>query len=492
MTGLDIQTIERVVRTAQQTFPTPSLSLAVIQDGEIVYENGFGTRTLGVMEPVDEHTSYAIASMSKSTVSTILGMMVDAKKLSWQDRVVDLLPSFRLWDEVASRGMRVIDLMIHGSGLVGESGGTIWYGSNYDRREVVRRLRFLRPVATFREEFMYQNVAFLVGGEIIEAVSGKSWDTWLKERVFEPLGMNRSFATMAARDAAGIGNIATPYAPLPYGSDAPLSAIPYRNHDNVGGAASVHSTAHDLALYLRMFLGKGTVDGVTYLSEETVRDLHTPMMIDRRNIHKTPVHPRLKLHFPSYGLGWFIDDYGHTKRIYHSGGVDGMRGRMSMFPELNAGVVVLSNSENNQAYMSVIQTVEDMLLGWEPVDWIGAYEDARRSRPVETVVPVANTVAPETATICGVYEDSVSGPIEVTERDGAVRFEFVNSPAFRGTMTHVHYDTFRVVWDDRYVPDGLVTFYRNHDGVINALHLEQPRLLDVDFSEMDASVRKVA
>ena len=275
--------------------------MAILRGGEIIFEAGYGTRTLGAEETVDADTSYAIASMSKSMTAAILAGLVEQGAISWDDRVSDYLPDFRLQDGTASREFRVRDLLIHNSGLRSEAGGTIWYGSDRTRQEVVRGLRFLRPVSDFRERFAYQNVTFLVAGLVAEAVSGERWDDLIQRRIFDPLGLTRSFPTLSARDASAIGNIASPHALI----QGQTSVIPYRGHDNIAPAASVHSTAHDLARYLAMFLNRGMAGEKRILSEASVAELHRSHMVGRDLV---PVaHPRLRPAFATYGYGWFID-----------------------------------------------------------------------------------------------------------------------------------------------------------------------------------------
>ena len=481
--------LEKIVLEAQREFQTPAISLAILRGGEIIFEAGYGTRTLGAEETVDADTSYAIASMSKSMTAAILAGLVEQGAISWDDRVSDYLPDFRLQDGTASREFRVRDLLIHNSGLRSEAGGTIWYGSDRTRLEVVRRLRFLRPVSDFRERFAYQNVTFLVAGLVAEAVSGERWDDLIQRRIFDPLGMTRSFPTLSARDASAIGNIASPHALI----QGQTSVIPYRGHDNIAPAASVHSTAHDLARYLAMFLNRGMAGEKRILSEASVAELHRSHMVGRDLV---PVaHPRLKPAFATYGYGWFIDSYGGEKRVYHSGGVDGMRGQIALFPERGSGVVVLSNSENQYAYQSVLMTIEDWLIGAEPVDWVRTYSEFARTNPDRTELPerISGT-APLHAleAYCGTFCDSVAGEIVVSERAGNLRLEFVRTPAFRAELSHYHYDTFRLRWDDRYISDGLVTFVTGSAGRVDGLTLDQPRLLDVDFGELDPMIRRAA
>ncbi len=487
MNSFDIPSLIDTIQQAQAVFATPAVSIAVIREREIIFAGGFGTRTLGAQEPVDENTSYAIASMSKSTVAAALAMLHERNAFHWEDPVRKFLPDFRLMDDFASKEIRVIDLLLHRCGLNSESAGTLWYGSDYSREEVLRRLRFLRPVSSFRSTVAYQNVCFLAAGMIIQAISGQSWDDFVTENLFAPLNMTRTFPTLAALQAAAIDNIATPHAQI----DNQLAIIPYRNHDNVGPAASVHSTALDLAYYLLMYLNKGTAGDHHLLSDESIAFLHRPHISYDAGPASSYPHPRLAPRFPAYGLGWQVHDYCNAVSVGHSGGVDGMRCRMELFPELGCGAVVLTNSENSRAYSSILHTALDMLLGVESVDWIAAWEKLpKKDLPTEPEKVPDTLPSLPLESYAGVFRDAAYGDITVCLENRSLVLRFTHTPAFTADLEHWHYNTFRLVWRDRYIPRGLITFSLDSAGKVDAFHLDQPRLLD--FTELEERIRKVS
>ena len=490
MNTFNADRLKEIILRAMQIFSTPAVSVTVIKNGEIVFSEGFGTRTLGKDEPVDDQTSYAIASMSKSTVSASLAMLHEQKAFDWEDPVSKYLPEFRLYDDFASKEIRVLDLLIHNCGLRSESAGTLWYGSDYSREEIIRRLRFLRPVSSFRSKQAYQNVCFLAAGLVIQAITGQTWDDFVAQNLFIPLNMTRTFPNIASLQSSGIGNIATPHAMI----DGKLSIIPYRDHDNVGPAASVHSTARDLSQYLLMFLNHGSFENRKILSPESIDFLHEPHMLYNQSREETMIHPRMRATFPTFGLGWRVQDYCGMKSVGHSGGVDGMRGRMEMLPEINSAVVVLSNSEDRRTYYSTLYTALDMLAGFEPIDWIEAWKndtEFHKQLPVPEKIP--NTSPSLTLDqYAGIYQDSAYGELSVKQENCRLVLRFSHTPAFTADLEHWHYDTFKIIWRDPYIPKGLVTFLLGSDGKVNAFHLDQPRLLDVDFSELDDAIRKIS
>lgn len=479
----DFDTLFSRIEALLHRFDVPGLSLAIVYKGEVIYAGGFGTRTMCANEPVDEQTVFAIASMSKSMTAACLGMLVEDGRLNWDDPVAEYLPGFRMVDPVASNGIRVRDLLIHNSGLRDVSGGTIWYGSDYDRDEVVRRIRYLKPVSDFRSQFAYQNVLYLAAGQVAAAVSGMSWDALVRSRLFTPLGMACSSTLLGELDA--MDNVATPHAPV----RGQLQPVPYRNHDNVGPAASVNSCALDLARYVRMFLEGGA--GV--LQPETVAELFHPQTIVPFEVLPRGAG-RLNASFRAYGLGWYLQDYAGQKLVYHSGGVDGMRGRISMLPEHQFGVVVLSNAEVREAYLIATLAMLDAFLGLPAYDWEGVLRAALDEHSMQDREQAARRNAARRKgthpslsmeDYAGLYADRGHGEIYLEIQDGRLVLRFGHTPAFTADLEHWHLDTFMLHWRDPYVPDGLATFELDSHGRVRRIVLDQPNLLDVDFNEME-------
>jgi len=480
--------LEGWVPQALGTFEVPGASFAVVKDDRILWEGGFGVRQIGRPEPVDEHSLYAIASISKSTVPLCLGMLVDEGRLGWDDRVTDHLPYFRLYDLFAWQEMRVRDLLTHVSGLPEVSGGTIWYGSDFSREEVVRRLRFLKPSAGFRTQYAYQNVMYVAAGEIIRAVSGQSWDDFLARRVLEPLGMQRTCTRLP--DLLRSDNVAQPHAPI----RGTVQAVPYRNHDNCGPAASVNTSAHDLAQYARLFLNGGEFAGQRLLRAETLTELWTPHTLMPGNGDPKPFVQHLSGP-DTYALGWRLQTYRGHRLVHHSGGVDGMRSLLTLVPEEKLGIVALSNQEARGVVRGVTCTVLDAFFGVAgEVDWTAVFADERRESAAraakaqqERLSARVTGTRPSLAleAYAGSYRDRMVEDIPVTLEDGHLVLRFSHTPAFTADLEHWHYDTFLLHWRDPYIPDGLATFVLNSRGKPAAIHLDQPNLLDVDFRELE-------
>jgi CubicO group peptidase (beta-lactamase class C family) len=480
---------ENSIVNAMRDFHVPGLSLAVVKDDRVLFVRGFGVRTLGDSTPVNEHTTFAIASISKSFTSTALAMLVSEGRMNWDDPVTRYLPGFRLFDDFASREMRVRDLLIHNSGLHEVSGGTIWYGSDFSREEVVYRLRYLRPTSSFRSSYAYQNVMYLAAGQVLRSITGMEWDEFIQTRIFDPLGMADSAPNLDRARARP--NMATPYSQVPYASNGSICAIPYRNHDNVGPAASIHASAWDLAQYLRLHLNNGVFENQVLFSPQAGNELHASQIV----IPADP-SPALGLkaapRFTTYGLGWRIQDYHGRKLVQHAGGVDGMRTLVTMLPEERLGVVALSNMEVPLTY-PVTFTLLDSLLGEPEIKWVDGYSqmmaETRQKRAAAEEEraaarqPAAKPLLPLEA-YAGQYTSALVDAVNVTLESGRLVLRFQHTPAFTADLDPWHYNTFRLTWRDPYIPWGWVTFDQDARGRVERMKFDQPNLLDVDFREL--------
>ncbi len=477
---------QSLIDRALHAFEVPGLAIAVVQDNAVVLAQGYGARTSGNPERVDEHTLFAIGSISKSVTAACLALLVDEGKLGWDDRVTQYLPEFQLADPYVTREITVRDLLTHRSGLRDVSGGTLWYGSTYDREEVMRRLRYLRPVASFRSRFAYQNVMYLAAGEIVAAISGQSWDEFVNQRIFKPLGMTRSNTSVAA--LANTVNVATPHA----GVGGEVQAVAYRDYDNVGPAASINASAVDMAQYIRLLLAGGCYHEQQLLSAAQIQEMWAAQMVIPIAAPPPPL-ATLAPQFMAYGLGWFVRDYRGHKLVLHSGGVDGMAALLTLVPAKGLGVVVLTNQEEVLAHPITYQLLDEY-LELPHTDLLPAYLEVRAERLAKRQEAEAKRDAARIAGTSptlglehyvGTYADELYGTATVSLEAEQLVLSFDASPAFTGELTHWHYDTFQITWRDPLIPKGLVTFPLNAHGAVAAMQFEQPKLLDADFAELD-------
>ena len=328
--------LDAQVQALMQEWSVPGLSLTVVVNGETRVLKGYGLRELGRPEPVDEHTVFALASTTKAFTAAALGILVDEGALGWDDLVATRLPGYRFRDSAIARTLTIRDVLSHRSGY--DRHEALWHAFGYSRGEVVERLGRLRPSWELRERFGYQNLLYVLAGQIVESVSGSSWDRFVEERILRPLRMSRS--ATGDQGLSALGNVATPHARNRAGV---VGVIPRRDADNVGPAGSIVSSASDMAEWLKLHLASGVAGGRRILSEAVVRAMQTPQVRIRPEDDIV-----VDLMSPggegvSYGMGWYVHEYfGHTV-VEHPGGVEGMSPIVVLVPDLRAGIVILTN-----------------------------------------------------------------------------------------------------------------------------------------------------
>jgi CubicO group peptidase (beta-lactamase class C family) len=476
--------IDSYANLIRDDYDVPGLAVAVVKDDNLELAKGYGTRKLDESELVDENTLFGIASISKSFTALALGMLVDEGKLKWDDPVTNHLPWFQLYDAYATRELTVLDLLVHRSGLAAVSGGTVWYGSDRNRHEVIERIRYLKPVSSFRSEYAYQNITYLVAGEIVQVLTGQSWDNFVAQHIFAPLGMRTSNTSIKA--FAAESNVAQPHALI----NGQIQLIAPRNYDNVGPAASINTSAIELAAYAQLLLNGGQFQGRQLYSPDIARDLWTPHTLIPSPNEYLPALERFMPQFHhAYALGWVIQDSHGQKKVSHSGGIDGLRSMLTMIPQKNLGIIVLANNESPATWI-MTNIIHDLYNEADPGTWYDAargqwYEKLNKRSMTFEGPPVSDTVpSQDLEKYSANFISDLVGDIKIICEREQLSLIFTHTPSFTARLSHWQYDTFRVAWQDPVIPDGLVTFVLDAQGRVVELKLDQANLLDVDFSEL--------
>jgi CubicO group peptidase (beta-lactamase class C family) len=467
--------LDAYVEAVRGEWGVVGLSVAVVKDGKVVYARGFGETGLGSGEPVDENTVFAIGSNTKAFTAAAIGILVDEKKMGWDDRVIDRLSWFELFDPYVTREITVRDLLSHRSGL-GRRGDFNWYASDFDREEIVRRVRFLEPSASFRSEAGYQNTMFLAAGEVLEEVSGEKWDDFVTRRILEPLGMKRSRTSV--RDLEDMENVAEPHEKI----EGRVVSVPHRNIDNVAPAGSILSSAFDMTRWMLLMLGEGELEGKRVLSEEAAAEVWRPNIVYPMSPEAKALFP--STHFSTYGLGWGLRDYRGRFIATHTGGIDGMLSQVLLVPEEELGIVVLTNTSPNGSFAhgAVTYHVLDSYLGAEGgFDWragfrdIGAkqerlQEEQERKQSESRVKGTSPSLGLEG--YAGTYESEMYGKLLVSVEQGKLVLR--RHTAWVGDLEHWHYDTFQVRWRDPAMRKNLVSFRLSTEGKAEAIVVQLP------------------
>lgn len=481
--------VERVIKT----FDVPGVSVAIVKDGRVVLAKGYGVRTLGKPDRVDADTRFGIASNTKAFTATAIAMLVEQGMLEWDAPVIRYLPDFALYDPYVTRELTVRDLLVHRSGLGLGAGDLLWWpASTYDRAEVVRRLRFIKPATSFRSAYAYDNVLYQVAGQVIEKVSGMSWEEFVRTKILAPVGMTGS--TVSHADAARGGNVATTHAEV----NGAVRVIAPMVSEVTNPAGGINASAADMAKWMIVQMDSGRIAPATAGAPErrlftpaSTRELWsivTPIPVSGR---AQPGFAHLRPNLFGYALGFFVSDYRGTLQLQHSGGLPGYVSLVTMIPGQRLGVAVLTNQESSEAFNAITLRAVDDNLGAPALDYLGffaARRDTARQQLARATTRVAaardSTSGPSLplAKYAGRYADAWYGDVTIAREAGGLVMRFSHTPQLVGDMVHWQHDSFLVRWRDRELrADAYATFALNPDGTIDQLKMA-PASDDVDFS----------
>ncbi|MBT0669278.1 serine hydrolase [Novosphingobium profundi] len=455
---------------------TPGMSVAIVEKGEVVFAKGFGVRALGSPEKVDADTLFMIGSTGKAFTSAALARLVDAGKLNWDDKVIDHLPDFRMYDAWVTREMTVRDLLVHRSGLGLGAGDLLMVPrGTLSRLEIVKRLRFLKPATSFRSAYAYDNILYIVAGAVIEAVSGQSYEDFMRDEVFTPAGMPDATADMAIQLSAP--DRARPHAR--YGEkvrgSGPMKRLDERDRLGQAGAPAglLAASANDLARWLQIQLAHGALPEGTgrLFSEAAGKEMWAPVTPIPVAAMPEPI-AGITPGYDAYALGWEVRDYKGARLVWHAGGLFGFTSVVVMLPERDVGFAITVNSEEPEPRMGLMYELIDHYIGRPRQDWPRRFGEFRRTRIAEAEAAVARKsaapakVGPSLALgrYAGSYADPWYGTLKVVPTGEGLSVDFTTTPGMTGKLHHYQYDTFIATFDDAGIEPAFLTFNLDADG----------------------------
>lgn len=451
--------LDNAIEKGMELFEIPAFALGIVHKGEIIYEKAYGYADAESKREADINTVFGVASCSKAFTAACIATLVDEGKLDWDDHVIEYLPEFRLHDPWITSELTIRDLLCHRAGYDTFDGDLLWYGSSYNREEVLERFGHRENEYSLRSVFGYSNIMYIAAGEVIREVAGMTWDQYVDARFFEPLGMMHTNTSNS--DFTTEMNVA-----LPHLDGEPMEFI---NYDNCGPAASINSTIPDLLEWVQLWLDKGMAHDERIFSAEqyyAMTSSITPMQGVRGE------EPG-GIHFYSYGLGWFLHDYAGRKVIQHGGGVPGFHSKVCFVPEDSLGFVILSN-ELSGLLEAMTWKVLDVFLKDTDADPVTEYferferidamkEETARQQDMARITGTAPSLEP--AGFTGLYEDDMYGRAEVELQNDTLVLKLLPSEElFTARLEHWHYNTFSFRFNDPFLPRGFATFHISNSG----------------------------
>jgi CubicO group peptidase (beta-lactamase class C family) len=475
--GAKLAEIDAYAQKVREDWKIPGLAIAIVKDDKVIFQKGYGVRDINKPDRVDENTLYAVASNSKAFTTAALAILIDEKKIGgWDDKVSKYLPEFQMYDPYVTNELTIRDLVSHRSGLDTFSGDLLWYDTTYSTDEMLRRVRFLKPVKGFRAGYGYQNLMFVAAGRIIEKVSRQSWSEFVKERILLAIGMTRTTTTV--RDLKE--NYAAPHNESGGGK---LRALPLGNIDSGIGLAGLNSSVADMSKWLRLQLGRGTFEGKQIFSKERSGEMWQQNIFIP--VNPFPANNATTVMFNGYGLGWFVNDYRGKKLVSHTGGLDGMITQTAIMPSENLGLVVLTNSETG-AIGIMRNKILDVFTDAPARDWNAEAlerDKQNKTREAEQIKKDDAARVPNTKpsldlkNYAGTYTSEMYGDVTVAEENGKLVMRLNPAPNFAADLEHWHYDTFQIKWRPSVnynFPRGWVTFTIDKNGKTDQLKIDQP------------------
>jgi len=497
---------------AREKWSVPGMAIAIVKDDKVVLSKGYGVRGLNnggqSSLPVTNQTLFAIASNTKAFTATALAILVDEGRLSWDDKVQTYLPYFELYDPWVSQQMQVRDLLSHRSGLGTYSGDLLWFGTSptYSREDVVRRARYLKPEGSFRADYGYSNLMFIAAGEVVEAVTGQSWDDFVQQRILGKIEMMSTATSINGIDLNA--DVAIPHKVRLQSKRNELEHTPidWSNWDNIAAAGGIISSVSDMAQWLRLHLRRGVGGGEAgdvLFDEKVQRTMWTPH-ITTSTISKDNEKTYPTTHFKSYGLGFDLMDYKGRKVVGHGGTFEGMKSRVTLVPP-NLGFVCLTNGQAHIDKALSYRFLDAYLgsSGEEEQDWSAKYLKREKKRLKKRVGALAELRASKVEgtqtslsleSYTGTYEDQMYGDVSIAiEEGGQLILRFLPNPDLVGYLAHFHHDTFEVRWQREFAwfDEGLVEFVvEPTSNFIKEMKIDVPNE-DLWFYELKFSKKEV-
>lgn len=446
---------DKLVEKTMATFNVPGIAVAIVKDGKIIHLKGYGVSSIKSGEKTNENTLFAIASNSKAFTSAALGILVDEGKLSWNSKVIDFIPEFRLYSPYVTEEFTIRDLLTHRSGLgLGAGDLMIWPdGASFTLQEIIHNMRYLKPVSGFRTKYDYDNLLYIVAGEVVSRISGMSWAEFVEKRIMGPLRMTRSAGSYD--NLKDKSNVAASHVEV----EGKLQVVPMSLTNAANAAGGIFSSVSDMSQWVIMQLNRGKYGEKlekTLLSPVVHQELWTPQTI-------IPVRGKTtyKMHFRSYGLGWGISDVNGYKMVTHTGGLSGALTQVTLIPDLNLGIIVFTNQQIGEAFTSITNTILDSYFGITGADRVAenlaSLEQARTnaSKVTDDIWKVVDanksngTTGPEPEIFTGTFRDNWFGEVKISIKDGKLLFASEKSPKILGEMFFYKGSTFIVKWFDR-------------------------------------------
>lgn len=465
------QKLDAMIMRGLEDWKIPGLAVVIVKDGQITFKKTYGVTDLESRKSVNDNTLFNMGSTTKAIIALAAGILVDQGKLRWEDKVRDYLPYFELSDPYITAEARVKDLFTHNLGI--GSGDMLWAFDSLSTRETLEKFAAVPKAYPVRGGFLYNNLMYAVAGELIEAVSGQHWTEFVKEHIFEPLDMHRSYARSSQILQAG--NYVSPYLD---DVEEGVIKVDHNFSDQIGAAGMIWTGISDIGRYLQMLVNDGIYQGDTLVRPATFDYLFRPHALITQQMY--PVQDLVKPHWQTYGLGWFQQDYRGQKMDFHTGSINGLVAIAGLMRDQDMAVYVYANMDHAELRHAIMYKAFDLyLFDDDGRDWhreVLELYSGRKARALKQLEAEKNKRVSGTEpslpldAYTGTYQHDIWGRAKVTVSDGNLRL-MLNDFFERETVQHWHYDTFKLGKKPGDPALNLVSFSLNGAGRVKDLVL---------------------
>eukprot|EP00388_Colpodella_angusta_P022408 GDKJ01057283.1.p1 GENE.GDKJ01057283.1~~GDKJ01057283.1.p1 ORF type:complete len:515 (+),score=29.78 GDKJ01057283.1:1551-3095(+) len=491
---LTAKQIDSVVEKTLTTFNVPGIAVAVVKDGKVIHAKGYGVRSIKTNLKVDENTLFGVASNTKAFTAAALGILVDEKKITWDTKVTDVIPEFKMYDPFVTSEFTIRDLLTHRSGLgLGAGDLMIWPDSStVTKSQLIHNLRYLKPVSSFRTKYDYDNLMYIVAGDVVARVSGITYEDFIESRIIKPLGMTKTAASWyRLKDKTNVIDGHAPY-------EGKLLPVGLSFGEVANAAGGIYSSVTDMSKWVIAM-----INGSKY-GDKQEKSLFSPAVHKELWTPQTIIAGGNPASFSSYGLGWFLSNVNGNFQATHTGGLSGIVTQVTILPEMKLGIIVLTNQQSGAAFNAITNSIKDGYLNIKGQDRIKTYNDNRLKNEKQAEEIVSKTWAsiaanqqsanakPEVKNYYGTYKDAWFGEVTISEVNGKMHFQAKNAPKLKGDLTYYKGNTFIVKWYDRSLDaDAFVNFTLNNAAIADGFKMEAiSPLTDFSFDFQDLDFKK--
>jgi CubicO group peptidase (beta-lactamase class C family) len=463
-----ITAFDSYAQKAMQVWRVPGMALAIVKDDEIVFTKGYGVREYGTDKKVDTKTYFTCASTTKAMTAVCMGILVDEGKVNWTDPVSKFLPEFKLYDPLVTQQLMIRDLFTHNTGV--GNADFLWVDNKLSEDEILEKMKLVKPSYPVRSSFIYQNIFYLAAGKVIEKISGKHWSIFVKENIFDKLGMQHTKALYKYLDS---DNKAMPHDIIA----GKISVIQKESADAIGPAGSVSSCADDIAVWMKCMIDSSKYNGGRLVKSSTWVYLLTPKVIVPED-EFYPTQLLTKPNFTTYAMGWFQQDYKGYKLNFHTGSLAGETAIHAQLPDKKFGIYVFGNLEHAELRHALMFKAIDFFELGGSTDWNtvfkNLYDSIRAGRRLSDSAAIPKQIqntspAVSLDSFVGVYEDELFGTIKITRESDQLKVSL--NDVLDGNASHYHYNTFKVIYSKKQYPADYYTFQMNNEGKVDAVKI---------------------